>query len=67
MNKQLKKGIRVEAEHTKGKLFTQKKSSKTRKELQTKIAKDHIKEDPRYYDHLQAMERKAKKQRGKKR
>lgn len=58
---ELKKGVRVEAEHTKGKLFKQKKASKTRKCLQTKIAKDHLREIPDYYTRLNKMERKAKR------
>lgn len=42
--KQLAKGIKVELEHT--------KDSK----LAKSIAKDHLKEDPKYYDKLEKVE-----------
>ncbi len=58
---ELKKGIKVEAEHTKGKLFAQKKRAKTKRALQTKIAKDHLREIPDYYTRLSRMEINAKK------
>lgn len=46
-SKSLKKGMKVEAEHT--------KSKRARRE----IAKDHLVEDPRYYDKLERMEKSA--------
>jgi hypothetical protein len=45
--KELKKGQRHELEHTKSRA------------LAKEIAKDHIVEDPRYYEHLAEMEKKA--------
>ena len=59
--KQIKKGTKVEAEHTKGRLFKDKVKAKTPKSLAKKIAKDHVKEIPDYYDRLAVMEKKAKK------
>lgn len=47
--KQLAKGIKVEMEHTND------------KSLAREIAKDHLVEDPKYYDHLLEMEKKVKK------
>ena len=41
------KGMKVEKEHTKN------------KKLQKEIAKDHLKEDPKYYGKLAKMEKKA--------
>lgn len=49
-SKQLDKGVKVEREHL--------KDPKARLE----IAKDHLTEDPKYYDHLAEMEHKAKKE-----
>jgi hypothetical protein len=46
---QLAMGIKVEHEHTND------------KEIAKKIAKDHLSEDPKYYTHLLAMERKYNK------
>jgi len=46
---QLKMGIKIEMEHTKDKIISE------------KIAKDHLDEDPQYYTHLVAMEDKYKK------
>jgi hypothetical protein len=43
----IKKGMKVEREHTKN------------KNLQKEIAKDHLKEDPKYYGKLAKMEKKA--------
>lgn len=43
---QLKKGIKVELEHTNS------------KDMAKEIAKDHLVEDPKYYDHLEEMEAK---------
>lgn len=43
--KQLKKGIKHEAEHTKS------------PEIKKEIAKDHLTEDPKYYTHLDAVEK----------
>jgi hypothetical protein len=43
----IKKGMKVEREHTKN------------KKLQKEIAKDHLKEDPKYYGKLAKMEKKA--------
>ena len=52
--KELKKGTKVEAaEH--------KDVTKGKKSIAKKIAKSHIKEDSKYYEHLSAMEKKAKK------
>jgi hypothetical protein len=47
--KQLAKGINVEMEHTND------------KSIAHEIAKDHLMEDPKYYDHLLEMEEKVKK------
>jgi hypothetical protein len=47
--RQLAKGIRVEMEHTND------------KSLAREIAKDHLMEDPKYYDHLIEMEREVSK------
>ena len=43
----LKKGQKVEKEHT------------SDKNLATEIAMDHLKEDPKYYDKLEKMEKSA--------
>lgn len=43
--RQLKRGIKVEKEHTQNKRVAQ------------KIALDHLKENPRYYDYLDKMEK----------
>ena len=43
---QLKKGIKVEMEHTND------------PKIAREIAKDHLTEDPKYYDHLEEMEKK---------
>jgi hypothetical protein len=45
--KELKKGMRHEAEHTKN------------KKIQKEIAKDHLVEDPKYYEHLARVEKMA--------
>lgn len=45
--KELKKGMRHEAEHTK------------KKAIQKEIAKDHLAEDPKYYEHLEKVEKMA--------
>lgn len=47
--KTLKKGIKVESEHT------------PNKKLKITIAKNHLDEDPKYYTKLQKMEKKKKK------
>jgi len=47
--KQLAMGIKVEMEHT------------NNKDIATKIALDHLTEDPLYYTHLAEMERKYSK------
>lgn len=47
--KELKKGAKHEAEHTKN------------KKAQKEIAKDHLAEDDDYYEKLQKMEKKEKK------
>jgi hypothetical protein len=47
--KQLRKGIKVEMEHTKN------------PDLAREIAQDHLSEDPKYYDHLEKMEQKYSK------
>ena len=53
---ELKKGIKIEQEHSH--LFPK----NLRKAMTTKIAKDHIKEFPRYYSRgLLPMERRLKK------
>jgi hypothetical protein len=44
--KEIEKGMKVESEHT------------TDKCVRKEISKDHLSEDPRYYTHLQKMERK---------
>lgn len=44
---QLRKGVQVEREHTDS------------RHLQTEIAMDHLEEDPRYYQKLEKMEKKA--------
>lgn len=49
MNKQIEMGIKVESEHTKNKT------------MQKKIAMDHLKENPFYYEYLLKMESKMKK------
>lgn len=49
MNKQIEIGMKVEAEHTKNKI------------MQKKIAMDHLKENPFYYEYLLKMESKMKK------
>ena len=46
---QLKMGIKIEMEHTKDNVISE------------KIAKDHLDEDPQYYTHLVTMEDKYKK------
>jgi len=46
---QIKRGILHELEHT------------TDREIARKIACDHLKEDPKYYTHLEAMEKRVKK------
>lgn len=46
---QLRKGMKVEREHTKN------------PQLAKEIAKDHLKENSRYYDHLQKMEKELDK------
>lgn len=48
--RQLQKGVRHEMEHTREKAIAK------------EIAKDHLVEDPKYYDHLNEMERRLKKQ-----
>jgi len=45
-SEQIKKGIKVEMEHT------------TNPRIAAEIARDHLSEDPKYYDHLIAMEKK---------
>lgn len=45
INRQLKKGIKAELEHT------------TDKKIAREIALDHLKEDPNYYTKLEKMER----------
>ena len=50
---QLKKGIEIEKEHT------------SDKEKATEIAMDHVTEFPDYYDRIEKMEKKAKKDWGK--
>jgi hypothetical protein len=57
MTSQLKKGIRVESEHTKAYNFVKKVLKKTdkmpsKKDFYKAIAKDHLKEDKGYYDKL---------------
>ncbi len=47
----LKKGIKVEMEHT------------TDRAVATEIAMDHLTEDPQYYDKLEQMERRGKRKR----
>jgi len=47
--KQIAKGIKVEVEHTKD------------KDLAREIAMDHLTENPKYYDYLDAMEKKMDK------
>lgn len=44
-NNQLKKGIKIELEHTND------------KDLAKEIAMDHLKEDPKYYDKLEKIEK----------
>jgi hypothetical protein len=51
---QLRKGIKVEMEHTDDPA------------LAREIAKDHLMEDPKYYDHLIEMEKKVEKKKEKK-
>ena len=48
-SKQLAKGMKVEMEHTDDKAMAK------------DIAKDHLVEDPKYYDHLEVMEKKFEK------
>lgn len=43
----LAKGMKVESEHTKD------------KQIQSEIARDHLTEDPHYYEKLEKMEKKA--------
>ena len=50
INKQIKKGIKVEMEHTDD------------KDKAAEIAKDHLTEDPKYYTRLAKMEDEAKKE-----
>lgn len=45
----IKDGMNVEREHTKHKI------------VQKRIAKDHLKEDPKYYEKLKLIERKKRK------
>jgi hypothetical protein len=49
MNKQIEIGMKVEAEHTKNKV------------MQKKIAMDHLKENPYYYEYLIRMEKQMMK------
>jgi hypothetical protein len=62
VSKDLKKGVKVESEHTKGRKFAEKKASKTKKDMATKIAKDHELEfkGKGYYKELSKMEEKLK-------
>src|SRR5574343_1929167 len=46
-SKDVKKGMKVEKEHSKS------------KKVQKEIAKDHLTEDPKYYDKLEKIEKKA--------
>lgn len=48
VEKDLKKGMKVESEHTKN------------KKVQKEIAKDHLTEDPKYYSRLAKVEKEAK-------
>ena len=48
---QLKKGVKVEREHSRTIRRIRDEKLSTRK-AETLIAKDHIKEDPKYYDKL---------------
>ena len=50
--KQITKGVKIEMEHTND------------KNLAEEISKDHLSEFPDYYDRLDAMEEKAKKESG---
>ena len=50
--KQLKKGTKVESEHT------------TSKKLQKNIAKNHLDEDSNYYKKLDKIEKKTNKKKG---
>lgn len=49
LEKQLKKGMKVEKEHDKRRSFSK------------EIAMDHLSEDPKYYDKLEKIEKKGKK------
>ena len=62
MNPQLKMGIKAEAEHKKTihyikTYFDKHKRLPSDKEVYTKIAKDHLKEDPKYYSKLAKIEK----------
>lgn len=50
LESQLKKGVKVEREHT------------NKDSLAREIAKDHLEEFPDYYDRLDKMEKQAKKE-----
>ena len=57
MIKQLKMGIKVESEHKDTynfikDYFKKHKKMPTQKQVFTKIAKDHIEEDPKYYSKI---------------
>jgi hypothetical protein len=56
----LKKGIDVEKEHS-GAISESTDVVRGNKEKIAKIAVAHLKEDPKYYTHLNAMEKKYKK------
>jgi len=54
-SKQIEKGIKVELEHT------------SNKSIAKEIVKDHLSENPKYYDYLEKMEKKFNIERAKKR
>jgi hypothetical protein len=61
---QLKKGIAVESEHAATVKKIQRNPKMPAKKAAALIAKDHLKEDPAYYEKLAIVEGKVKKQRG---
>ena len=61
---QLRKGIAAEMEHGRTVRWAQKHPKATARQVAARIARDHLREDPHYYDKLEAVEGKVKRQPG---
>ena len=61
---QLRKGIAAEMEHKRTVRWAQKHPKATARQVAARIARDHLREDPHYYDKLEAVEGKIKRQPG---